>query len=179
MNREIKYRVWDNLRGCYANPMNTLLNQGALYYRHWGEEEECEVISPYDHDDIIIEQYTGLKDKNGKEIYEGDIITETIDDGSNKIIQMYEVYWDIDTLCWSIKGVKGFDYNLHDDLWQTNSSREVIGNIHENPELLEGGGMKEHMEKPQEPLEEILTDEQKANLASWLDFVRERSAQEK
>lgn len=130
MSREIKFRVWDKKNKEYRELGVYDVANGKVLVRF--------PIETLLKGDYILEQYTGLKDKNGKEICEGDIITETIDDGSNKIIQMYEVYWDIDTLCWSIKGVKGFDYNLHDELWQTNSSREVIGNIHENRELLEG-----------------------------------------
>lgn len=90
------------------------------------------------YEDIIVEQYTGLKDKNGKEIYEGDIIIETISGVEDyDVIQAYEVYWDDDTLCWGVRGTKGFNYNLHSELYETNMSREVIGTIHENPELLD------------------------------------------
>lgn len=83
---------------------------------------------------IIIEQYTGLDDKNGVPIYEGDIIQETIlaDDTTDGTYR-YEVYWNEDMLCWSIKGISDIDYHLRDDLWETNASREVIGNIHEPP----------------------------------------------
>lgn len=130
MSREIKFRVWDKKNNKYRELGVYDIANGKVVVRF--------PIETLLKGDYILEQYTGLTDKNGKEIYEGDIITETIDDGSNKIIQMYEVYWDIDTLCWYIKGVKGFDYNLHDELWQTNSSREIIGNIHENGELIGG-----------------------------------------
>ena len=104
-----------------------------------GETTEFQGLPKWHPDrHLIWEQSTSLKDKNGKEIYEGDIITETIDDGDNKIIQIYEVYWDEDMLNFGIRGTKGFNYNLHDELWETNASREVIGNVHETPELLEG-----------------------------------------
>lgn len=126
MRREIKFRAWVETRAFNGEP------KGFEYLDLYVDNENDFANFPPEN----IEQYTGLKDKNGKEIYEGDIVTETIDDGDNKIIQIYEVYWDEDMLNFGIRGTKGFNYNLHDELWETNASREVIGNIHENPELL-------------------------------------------
>ena len=100
-----------------------------------GETTEFQGLPKWHPDrHLIWEQSTGLADKNGKEIYEGDIIQETIlaDDTTDGTYR-YEVYWDEDTLCWSIKGISDIDYHLRDDLWETNASREVIGNIHEPP----------------------------------------------
>lgn len=82
---------------------------------------------------LIIEQYTGLKDKNGREIYEGDIVEEEIDCGDDDIdgTYRYTVVWDEDTLCWSLSPQYGA---IHEDLWETNSSVEIVGNIHEKEE---------------------------------------------
>ncbi len=74
----------------------------------------------------ILMQYTGLKDKNGKEIYEGDIIVEYL------LPNEYD-YGIIEYLDGS------FVINWKSKMWQyliNVSRREVIGNIYENPELL-------------------------------------------
>jgi uncharacterized phage protein (TIGR01671 family) len=70
------------------------------------------------------QQYTGLKDKNGKEIYEGDILTSI---NSNNIV----VYWDEIHGRWIGHDKKHFN----EDLYYYNCG-EIIGNIYENPELL-------------------------------------------
>lgn len=121
MSREIKFRAWNN-----AN--NEWLNK---------EDAECLTIyldGRYEIDmgwvkvfpDLIIEQYTGLKDKNGKEIYEGDILQ--IDD---HILGDFVVVWH--NFGWKIKRSVGYEsLSVH-----KSEDCTVIGNIHENPELLE------------------------------------------
>ena len=78
----------------------------------------------FEFDDIVIEQYTGLKDKNGKEIYEGDIVKA----GG----RIYEVAWFEKDGGW-------FCFRENDSVYTPlyHLKGEVIGNIHENPELLE------------------------------------------
>lgn len=134
MSREIKFRVWDIENEEYRNGNDALLRcDGSAISRY--------ALGSLDTDmpvNVIIEQYTGRKDKNGKEIYEGDIVEEDIDfnskmtDGTFK----YKVYWDEDELCWSLVPIGSG--SIHNDLWELNASRRVIGNIHENPELLGG-----------------------------------------
>ncbi len=76
-------------------------------------------------DPDTIGQYTGLKDKNGKEIYEGDIVSR-YGDGKHK------VYWHTFTARWRTTGHTGITEG------DAALSMDVIGNIYENPELLQG-----------------------------------------
>lgn len=118
--RELKFRVW------------------------WKDESDYSIYTEYDlFDDtwtnaeyIAIEQYTGINDKNCKEIYDGDIIQENLsfDIDSLDGIFKYKVYWNEEMLCWGLEHIG--NESIHDDLWECNSSIEVIGNIHQNPDLL-------------------------------------------
>lgn len=86
---------------------------------------------------IELMQYTGLKDKNGKEIYEGDIIQDEV--------CIYEVYFQdgsfraevIKVLVNNVGTQKGLNYTLEFVL--EDKKGEVIGNIYDNPELSEKG----------------------------------------
>lgn len=76
-------------------------------------------------------QYTGLRDKNGTKIFEGDIVNISDFDGGHKI---GEVVYNDGACCYRIWGDL-FDYGL--GIYQDDNI-EVIGNIYDNPELLEG-----------------------------------------
>lgn len=80
-------------------------------------------------DDLI--QCTGIKDKNDKLIYEGDII-EIMHSMGKKAV----VYWDNEKCCFKLKGKK-IAYNALITI--RNDYFEIIGNIYENPELLKDG----------------------------------------
>ena len=118
MKREIKFRAWDR-------------KDKKLY----GPESIYDIVAGWDFIDLadnqILMQYTGLKDKNGKEIYEGDIVTLPIPETDYKTRETGEVvFWDVSG-SWEI---------MHDgfrSLYAKESNQlEVIGNIYENPDLL-------------------------------------------
>lgn len=85
---------------------------------------------PYDHmgNGLIFMQCTGLKDKNEKLIYEGDIV-EILHSGGKRA----EVYWNEKNVCFELKG-EAVAYNAHITI--RNDYFEVIGNVYQNPELL-------------------------------------------
>jgi uncharacterized phage protein (TIGR01671 family) len=125
--RELKFRAWANGYEKWCHRIEYIDDGFWLGYVDDG-------VGELSTTDIIVEQYTGLKDKNGKEIYEGDIVEEEIDFNSKMTdgTFRYEVYWNEDELCWSLDHIG--QKSIHGDLWELNSSRRVIGNIHERRE---------------------------------------------
>ena len=123
--REIKFRIWvKDRKEIFEVVLINYVSKKVTYIL-----ERIGHLLNIRHDkfnDVEFMQYTGLKDKNGKEIYEGDIFHI----GSKKIL--YVVEWiDCGLKGRQIKNISwiGLDY-WKDDI-------EVIGNIYENPELME------------------------------------------
>ncbi|EAD3596532.1 hypothetical protein GM60_11530 [Listeria monocytogenes] len=115
--REIEFRAWDKeVKEMDYNPSVIEIWQNKPINEQFRLESE---------EKLVWMQYTGLKDKNGKKIFEGD------------------VGWDEHNECYGVvKFEEGkFLYvweNIAEDLWEVADVIEICGNIHENPELLEG-----------------------------------------
>ena len=105
-------------------------------YRAWlKEEKRYELIERrFIIEDVVLEQFTGLRDKNHKRIYEGDLIKEVVY-GRKSVIR--EVRYYQDGCCFELHRITGAYYG--DSLLNNSSQYEVIGDIHRNSELLEEG----------------------------------------
>jgi hypothetical protein len=119
MNNRFKFRFWSKSFEILSFPIDLIhLNAKKLQ-------------SPQEWEDDVIMQCTGLEDKNGKLIYEGDILHEK-NGGQNGVV----VYRKENAgFCLDIKNISCY-YPVYP------SSVEIIGNIYENPELLKEGEKK-------------------------------------
>ena len=123
MTREIKFRAWTGVE--IRNVRSIDFSMGFI---------ECSKGYVQDLEDVILLQYTGLKDNNDKEIYEGDIVHfEKPYKNAGYTFNGY-VFWCEDRGRWMHTYTDGRPSKA---FW-ADKSIEVIGNIYETPELLEG-----------------------------------------
>lgn len=136
MNREIKFRgisidEWVYGMLCKVNEGDTEHGEPIKYKIQTDEKEYGEYVKCFITDENTIGQYTGLHDKKGKEIYEGDIVLITrpciLEKGEVKFING----------CFTIKSKDTLLMLYQCEI--NNFKLEVIGNIYDNPDLLEKG----------------------------------------
>ena len=143
MSREIKFRVWDKT----TNTMFEDNKNTDITIEIFREMVDINGIPPiYENEcDAVLMQYTGLKDKNGKEIYEGDVLKQvkkssregcessSYDKNNFEVVFKYGSFW--------LQRPYGDSAYIRDfpniDEFVGFECFEIVGNIYENPELLE------------------------------------------
>lgn len=150
MGREIKYRGL-SVEGNNWRYGFLLKSRSSIYihyfhpriYEVFVDENICTEIQafPIGLTEIIEgteSQYTGLKDRNGKEIYEGDILSDWTETDEGIIKSFMQVYWNDEKGAWCLDHSYSQDKSsgdlLTDELFD--GKYEITGNIHQTPELL-------------------------------------------
>lgn len=142
--RELKFRAWDNLEKDYLNEEDIAIdNLGNIFIFERYDNNDSDLwytrlLPDLENKRHVVEQYTGLKDKNGTEIYEGDIVEVKHSDWTEPTIHVVKWCGDEKYPAFNLKPELDETVNNLALVAQSDFfSVKVVGNIHENPELLE------------------------------------------
>ena len=121
--RKIKFRAWDESQKYMAIQGTPDLETIQSFFFHFGG---CQLM-----------QFTGLYDKNGIEIYEGDILSDWNEVDGKQVQSFLQVFWCSDKGAWKLDNSFEQDKTSGDLLSEEliGFSYEITGNIYENPEL--------------------------------------------
>lgn len=142
--REIEFRVWDSRKKSYFNKKDTAIdNLGNIFIFEACDENDADlwhvrILSDPDNERYIIEENTGLTDTNGKDIYAEDIVEVKHSDWIEPTIHVVKWCGDEKYPAFNLRpeldeAVNSIALVAQSDFF----SIKVVGNIHENPELLE------------------------------------------
>ncbi len=130
--REIKFRAWDKEENKWYRPVFEAY-KGNLHelLMTFSGDLTAHTMTGLNHESLYpnkyeIMQYTGLKDKNGKEIYEGDVLSTP---KGNQVVQWWQGGF-------SLRGKNIMDTRMYTNAFSEMPRCEVIGNIYSNKELL-------------------------------------------